>query len=40
MTQLIHWIKHADQFDYIILICHLQYLLTSLVHHYIFEFVK
>ena len=41
MTQLIHWIKHADQFDYIIFVCCLQYLLTSsLVRHNIFEFVK
>ena len=41
MTQLIHWIKHADQFDYIIFVCCLQYLLTSsLVRHNIFEFIK
>jgi hypothetical protein len=41
MTQLIHRIKHADQFHYIIFVCHLQYLLTSsLVRHNIFEFVK
>ena len=41
MTQLIHWIKHADHFYYIIFVCCLQYLLTSsLVRHNIFEFVK
>ena len=41
MTRLIHRIKHADQFDYIIFVCCLQYLLTSsLVRHNIFEFVK
>jgi hypothetical protein len=41
MTQLIHWIKHVDRFDYNIFVCCLQYLLTSsLVRHNIFEFVK
>ena len=41
MTRLIHRIKHADQFDYIIFVCCLQYLLTSsLVRHNIFEFIK
>ena len=41
MTQLIHRIKHVDQFDYLIFVCCLQYLLTlSLVCHNIFEFVK
>ena len=41
MTQLIHWIKHADQFDYTIFVRCLHYLLTSsLVRHNIFEFVK
>ena len=42
MTRLIHPIKHADQFDYIIFVsCHLQYLLTSsLVRHNVFEFIK
>ena len=41
MTQLIHQIKHVDQFDYLIFVCLLQDLLTlSLVHHNSFEFVK
>ena len=41
MTQLIHQIKHVDQFDYLIFVCLLQDLLTlSLVHHNIFEFLK
>ena len=41
MTQLIHRIKQAYQFNYIIFVCCLQYLLTSsLVRHNIFEFVK
>ena len=31
MTQLMNWSKDADQFGYIIFVCHLQYLLTSSV---------
>ena len=41
MTRVIHRIKSADQFDYMIFVCCLQYLLTSsLVRNNIFEFVK
>jgi hypothetical protein len=38
---LINWIKHADQFNYVIFVCRLQHLLTSsVVHHIYFEFEK
>ena len=42
MTRLIHRIKHADQFGYIIFVCCLQYYLltSSLVRHNILEFVR